>query len=295
MLNPPSPAEHAFSSASRHAQGDDAVWRDHFFLWKELHSWVPHLTAWLAPHFRADAIRRLKPGQPRELCWDDHEWPDVLARCLKGRLDDHTRDLANALEHSVLRTFHGCRTDDAGHYFREGLRRHDRAEMTARLRAIVNAHEELHWMKERLDRQIEEIKNELDPGRLYVVADERRLLDDSAHYLISGSEWIMAVLGPSGWPVLQRIGAPTLIEIDLRLRACLPSDRKGLATDMLREWTRVACNGHEWSAPIHCSFCLFTDIPAAWIVGHSHPTELKDPHRAYGVYRSPNKTCKHCA
>ena len=85
----------------------------------------------------------------------------------------------------------------------------------------------------------------------------------------------MAVLGPTGWAVLRRIGVPTLIEIDLRLSACLPSDRKGLATDMFREWTRVACNGHEWSAPIDCSFCLFTDIPAAWVVDHSHPTELK--------------------
>jgi hypothetical protein len=240
-------------------------------------------------------MRRLKPGVFRDLCWDDPEWSDVLDRCVKGSLDDHADALADALENSVLRTFHGCRTDDAGSYFREGLLRHDRAEMTTRLRAIVDAHEELLWMKDRLDHTIEEIDNELDPGRLYVVADERGLLDDSAHYLINGSEWIMAVLGPTGWPVLRRIGAPTLIEIDLRLSACLPSDRKGLATDMLREWTRVACNGHEWSAPIDCSFCLFTDIPAAWVVGHSHPTELKDPHDAFRIYRSPNKICKHCA
>lgn len=76
--------------------------------------------------------------------------------------------------------------------FRGGLRGHDRAAMTAQVRAIVDGSEELAWMKGRVDAAIAEIENELNPGRLYVVADDTVLLKHAAHYLIYGSEWIAA-------------------------------------------------------------------------------------------------------
>jgi hypothetical protein len=50
-------------------------------------------------------------------------------------------------------------------------------------------------MRDRVDAAIAEIENELDPGRLYVVADDAVLLKHAAHYMIYGSEWISAVLG----------------------------------------------------------------------------------------------------
>ena len=84
-----------------------------------------------------------KPGRFRDLCWDDLEWSDVLQRCLVADFDYHADALANALDPAVILTFHGCRTDDAGSYFRGGLRVHDRAAMTAQVRAIVDGSEEL--------------------------------------------------------------------------------------------------------------------------------------------------------
>ncbi len=268
---------HLIAPARHLAQGDDDVWRSHQFIWKRPDTWTPQLTAWLSPRFRRDGMRRLKPGWFRDLCWDDSEWSDLLERCLVADFDYHADALANALDPAVIRTFHGCRSDDAGSYFRDGLRVHDRAAMTAQVRAIVDGSEELAWMKGRVEAAIAEIENELDPGRLYVVADDTVLLKHAAHYLIYGSEWISAILGAAGRRVLLQRGVPTLLEIDLPLRMSSMQTRTEIAMKMLGEWTRLACNRPDWSALIDFSFCLRTDIPAAWIVRHSHPAELRDP------------------
>jgi hypothetical protein len=166
--------------------------------------------------------------------------------------------------------------------------------MTARLKALIESHPELHWMRDRFDAAIAEIDNTFDEGRLYVVVSDESLLKHGAHYLIYGSEWTMAVLGCSGRAVLKRIGVPTILEIDLPLRISSVYMRKQLAVRLLNEWTRLACNLPDWSAPIDFSFCLRESIPAKYVVGHSHPAALKDQHENYTVYRTAEPTCIHC-
>lgn len=273
---------------------DDSVWDKHHFIWRKPESWMPQLAAWLAPRFRADGIRRLKPGIGRDLCWDDSDWSRVLEKCLTADFDYHTDRLAEAIEPATLRVYHGCRTADAGIYHREGLRTHDRAEMEERLRAIVEAHPELQYLKTRLPEAIATIDNTLDDGRFYVVADDQALIEHAAHYLIYGSEWISAVLGHHYRQVLKKSGAPTLLEIDLPLRMSRLATRREFAVKLLREWTRLVCNQSDWSAPIDFTFILRTNIPPEWIIGHSHPRELTDPLERRSVYRVANPECAHC-
>ncbi|WP_133121827.1 hypothetical protein [Pleomorphomonas carboxyditropha] len=239
-------------------------------------------------------MRRLRPGVYRDICWDDSEWSDILEKSVRGNFDSYTEELADSLKHAIMRTFHGCRTDDAGIYFREGLRLHDRREMTAKLRTIIEENAELHWMRDRVDEAIREVDNTLDEGRLYVVADDTVLLKHAAHYLIYGSEWITAVLGGPGHRVLKNIGVPTLLEIDLPLSMSTSQTRTELAVKMLNEWTRFTCNAPDWSAPIDFSFCLRADVPASCIVGHSHPAELHDPLNGRALYRPLKTACAYC-
>jgi len=237
---------------------------------------------------------RLRPGIYRNICWDDPKWSSILNESLRGDFDSYKQELADFLEHAIMRTFHGCRTDDAGIYFRGGLRLHDRNEMTAKLRMIIEKNAELHWMRDRVDEAVREVDNTVDEARLYVVADDAFLLQHAAHYLIYGSEWITAVLGSSGRRVLKNIGVPTLLEIDLPLSMSGPQTRMELAARMLNEWTRFTCNTPDWSAPIDFSFCLRVDIPASCIVGHSHPAKLRDPLNGRDLYHSPKTVCAYC-
>ncbi|MBH5373519.1 hypothetical protein [Bradyrhizobium glycinis] len=255
---------------------------------------MPQLTAWLSPRLRAGGLEKLKPRQFRDLCWDDSDWSRVLDKCVTADVEYHTSKLAEAIEPATIRAYHGCRTDDAGIYQREGLRTHDRAEMIARLQAVVDARPELKYFKDRLPDAIAAIENTLDIGALYVVADDQSLIKHAAHYLIYGSEWISAVLGHSYRHVLKTTGVPTLLEIDLPLRMGSLATRKELATKMLREWARLACNRPDWSAPIDFTFTLRTNVPSDWLVGHSHPGELVDPLEHYSTYRTPKPECAHC-
>ena len=86
-----------------------------------------------------------------------------------------------------------------------------------------------------------------------------------------------------------------MLEINLPLRMSSMQTCTELATKMLQEWTRLACNRPDWSAPSDFSFCLRTDIPAAWIVRHSHPAELRDPLEQERIYRFRFLTCAQCA
>jgi hypothetical protein len=235
----------------------------------------------------------MKPGHFRDLPWDDPEWLDVMGRCLIADIDYHIEALAYALEPSILRTFHGCRTDDAGFYFREGIRLHDRDAMMRRLTAIIEQNDELKWMRSQLDRAISEINNTLDIGSLYVVADDTALLNYAAHYLIYGSEWITAVLG-QGRFVLLKTGVPTLIEVDLPLRITAIDTRIEFSRKMLTEWTRRVCNRPDWHAPIDFSFRLRENIPSEWVVGHSHPAQMRDPLERHQLYKPPYTRCAHC-
>jgi hypothetical protein len=288
-------AEALLAAARDLAQGDDAVWEGRLIVWNEPETWAPALTAWLAPSFRADAMRRLKPGMFRDLCWDDHDWLGVFDHCIKGSVEDLIMNLGGALLPAIIRTYHGCRTEDAGSYFREGLLTHNRERLRARALAIIEGHEELHYIRPRLDDAIVRVSNELDHGKAYVVLSDVALLRNSAHYLIHGSEWIMSLFDEYGRTILRRLGVPTLIEIDLPASVTHSAEREQLARATLMEWTRLACNGHEWSAPIDFSFVLIRDLPSRYVVGHSHPTTIIDPHNEMREYRSPVKTCKHCA
>ena len=288
-------AETLLRAAHYLPRGNDAVWEGRRVVWKQPESWAPALTAWLAPDFRVDAMRRLRPGQFRDICWDDSEWLQVLDRCIKGGVDDLVLKLSIALLTATIRAYHGCRTEDAGSYFRDGLLVHNRQRLKARVLAIIEAHQELQYFRSELDRAIAEVDNELDQGKAFVVLSDEALLRDSAHYLIYGSEWIMSLFDDYGRRVLKSLGTPTLIEIDLPAAMTHSNDREQLARIMLREWTRLACNGHEWSAPVDFSFWLVRDVPPVHVVGHSHPERMTDPDDGMREYRSLMTSCRFCA
>lgn len=288
-------AEALLAAARGLPQGDDAVWEGRRIIWKQPRTWTSALTAWLADDFRPDAMSRLRPGELRDMCWDDSKWLEVFGRCIKYNLDDLIMHLGAALLRATIRTYHGCRTEDAGSYFREGLLTHSSERLRLRALAIIEAHEELHYFKSQVDRATATIDNRLDEGAAYVVLNDEALLRDSAHYLIHGSEWIMALFDENGRIILRGLGAPTLIEIDLPAAMTRINDREDLARVMLMEWTRLACNGHEWSAPVDFSFRLVLDVPPAHIVDHSHPTRMVNPHDGMREYRSPVTSCRFCS
>jgi len=240
-------------------------------------------------------MKRLKPGTARKLCWDDSEWSRVLERCLVGDPERVRHDLAWALEPATLRTFHGCRTDDAWSYFKNGLLRNDPNLLAQKLTAIVSASPQHHDILPHLPGAIARFMNH-DTGLVYLSAEGDSLVKDAPHYCIYGSEWMMAVLAPLYCQdVLKQVGTPTLLEVDLPLNLTTYNLRKAFAENILAEWTRLVCNRTTWHAPIDFTFTLDCDIPASAIITHSHPAKFIDYHDHGRIYRSPTRTCAFCA
>jgi hypothetical protein len=264
-------------------------------IWKARESWYPLITAWLNERMPQGAIHRLETRGELEYFWDDPEWLSVFADALDCGVEALTAEMAEQMAPLTLRAYHGCRVEDAGIYASDGLKLNDPADMDAFVRRIVGEEDTLAWMRPQLEQRLASFDHrERDRARLYVCLDDRALIDSACHYLIYGSEWVMAFLGFEGHEVLRSRGVPTVLEIDLPLAQVSSRQRRDLASDFLQEWTHTTVN-KTGTVPLRdFTFCLRAPIAPQHIVGHRHPDDLVDVHHHYIRRRSPSTHCPSC-
>ena len=251
------------------------------------------MRSWL----RRGAIKRLAAPPVEGLYIDDPEWIDRLQ--LELRKDEDAETLASALGDDLLgaalRVYHACRPLDAGVFHRDGLRVNDPEALAEEFRQIVGSSEALAWMRPELEALLAENEHkDRDTGRLYVCADDRLYAKDSGHYLLYGSEWVQVVLGFEGRPVLLERGAPTIVEIDLPLNVVHSSDRDAFARKLLHEWSRQVVEDDGRSPNLDFTFRLRRGVPAAWVVGHTHPVRICDPFELRRVRVNRFTDCPAC-
>lgn len=272
-----------------------AVLSARLIVWKEPATWFQSLALWLEPRMVIDGRSRLAALGEQNLCWDDSEWLDVLDEVL---LQDHealVEPLAEALADVSVRAYHGCRVPDAGAYARDGLKLNQPAAMHAQVRQIVAEADDLAGLRPSLERRLAEFAcDDRDTAWLHVGLDDRVQLDHAGHYMLYGSEWLMAFLGEAGHATLRGLGVATMLEIDLPLDWTSSGTRGELAQALLQQWTRVAVNAPDWSPQIDFTFSLRHDLPAHCIVGHYHPEVLVDNHHGFIRRRQLATTCPAC-
>lgn len=261
--------------------------------WAKSETWVEAISIWLSNRLTPAAFDSLKNMDTNALYDDDPEWRDILTHYLKQPFEEIVEELSEAITYAKIRTFHGCRTEDALMYFNDGLRVHKKEELKAQAQKLIDHSEDLKELQPQLDQRIDEVNNQTDEGRCHVVLDERPLLEYAAHYLIYGSEWISAILGPGSWPYLQKIGTPTMLEIDLPLNIIFQSTRDNLADLFLREWTRQKARNPKEVLSVDFTFIVPQNIAPEHISGHYHPAELKDPYSG-NIFRSETRYCAYC-
>lgn len=232
----------------------------------------------------------------QDLCWDDSDWlHKVLAPELNCDLIILLDQLADAFDPISLRTYHGCRVEDAGVFHREGLRINDPEMLAEQVRRVVAEDDYLAWMRPDLEEKIAQWDaRDRDTGRLYVCLDDRPQLDYIGHYALYGSEWVSAFLGHAGRRALLLRGVPTILEIDIPMSWVRPSTRSELAAKLLQEWTRQTVNKPTWIPSLDFSIILHHDIPPEHIAAHYHPAVLKCPFSQKQAIRSPSVECPSC-
>lgn len=271
------------------------IWHHQPIIWKEHATWVPTLSRWLRPALMPKGITRLRKLGAQELCWDDPAWLDVASTVLRWSVETVVDELGEALIDATLRVYHGCRVLDAGLYHHHGIRANNPAQLADEVRRIVTEEDDLAWARAHVESWIRGFDStDRDRGWLYLVVDDHSLVDRAGNYLNYGSEWITVLLPEAARPVLRQRGIPTLISVNLPLSSDREDGRKSFARALLQEWTRIKVNRPDWSAPIDYTIALKRDVPAEWVVAHTHPEVIPDNYYGYIERRGHPVVCHSC-
>lgn len=271
------------------------IWQKTTIAWTRPETWVNPLSRWLRPYLNASGIRSLRRLPRPDLAIDDSEWLRVAETVLITDHENVCEDLARDLTRGQLRAFHGCRTDDASGYHRDGLLRNDPAQLECQLRRMVEAIDGLERYRKTIDLRLATFDaRERDAGRVFFALDERSLIRGSGHYLLYGSEWMQCIFGFEAHAALRGWGAPTLLTIDIPIAEIHAGTVYELAQTLLHEWARYKTSPPKAPQKLNFGFSLQRDVPPDWIAGHSHPARVWCPFDAGAYYDSPRTTCSAC-
>jgi hypothetical protein len=130
------------------------IWQSTIIDWKQPKSWAPPMSRWLRPHLDERGIRHLQRMGEQDICWDDSDWLKTTREVLRFEVEYVIENLADALTLATARTYHGCRTEDAGLYHRAGIRRNDPAVLADEVRRIVREDNRLAYLRPAIEQRL---------------------------------------------------------------------------------------------------------------------------------------------
>lgn len=261
------------------------------FDWRNRRAWLSAARVYAPDILSPDLRSHLAAVRPH--CWSDNfDWlPDhgMLLPAFAGRMADY---------YSAYKGFHGCRPDSLASYYAKGITGQAGDLIVARFREIY-----ADIQADRLDRAIREFESRgnQERGKTWFLADDQSLLRTCGHYMIQGSEFLMALAanlghGPGGEDLRMRLrasGVPTIIEVDLPSALVPPIDRLHVAKLVLSEWGQIVARRKLGGGDEPC-YVIREPIPPECIHGHTHPRQIRDPHRWGTVYVNDRVRCDHC-
>jgi len=234
---------------------------------------------------------RLRQEQPE--CWsDDFNWLPIA-----NGAEEFGSRFAGFYTH--VRAYHACRPRDVGTYLTDGIQAQS-AELIEQEFLSLFADAPRSMLESTLTEFHDRKTNER--GKLWVVLSEHGLLEDYGHYLIQGSEYMMALAATLTELCaredyrfrLRNHGTPTVFEAHIPVDDFPVAQIEALARLVLSEWgQRVSRN------PLHTNhdpcLTLHTSVPPEHLVKHWHPRRVRDPHQGHVYYINESTTCPYCA
>jgi hypothetical protein len=208
-------------------------------------------------------------------------WIPLLDKT-KGRRQTSATILKAFLEiYRDVTVFHAARPQDVQTYYRDGLRLADHIELTSVARGIFLSGEFPELNEDAFDAAVGGLSG-IDNLRAYVSLDDREYIEHCGHYLIYGSEHICGIAAQLSRnntqdyrQVLKRFGRPTVFQFSLPLNQVDESDLIELG-ELLHDCIRDVRAGKK--PPVEdFTFLLQAPLSPKFILGHEHPTTIKDP------------------
>ncbi len=119
---------------------------------------------------------------------------------------------------------------------------------------------------------------------MWLVGNDKYLLEECGHYLIQGSEYLMALaahLGrsPSGEDYhfrLRNYGIPTILEVDIPVALVPAAQHVEVAKMILSEWAQLTARRYLHFGDMPPCYVMHQDVPADCVRGHYHPERIVD-------------------
>lgn len=224
---------------------------------------------------------------PKYVVSDDLGWLDDIILETNDSFVSIKELTANkiASHYRAFRVAHGTRTDNLTSFYSHGLRRLRSGEMDDIARKLLISDAFPYATEKSLMAAIKELDAKgpgCRDGYLYFCADERELIEHAGHYLIYGSEYLfclaMRVIGKSNTQkLLKSTGKPTMIVCDLPFEFISQSQQENFA-GMCLEMMFSELLGETDEYGHGSAVMLNRDVPSNCVVGHYHPTKIRDPY-----------------
>lgn len=221
---------------------------------------------------------------PEFVVSDDMGWRESEVRRVRGVSIDVFDWMMDALEsrYRTLRAVHGTRTSDVGSFYREGLRPLNPLHIQRQARDIFLSPAYPELTPTHLDRAIAAVGHENRAERLYFDCNESELVRHNGHYMLYGSEYLLAI----AWHIegerdyrqdLKRRGEPVVFPCDVPLSMLHPGSLRSFAGRAIEILFEELLELADWPSPTRgAAFSIRQTLKPDHIVGHYSPIVGRD-------------------
>ncbi|WP_218584171.1 hypothetical protein [Pseudomonas sp. JG-B] len=200
--------------------------------------------------------------------------------------------------YSHFKAFHGCRPESLSSYFKDGLQGQNAVSIIQKFRSLF-----ADIPKADLEHAIEQMQHRefSEKGKIWLSGDDREMLANHGHYIINGSEYLLALAAKLGVGSgtedyrlrLRTIGIPTVLEVDIPIDLIPPAQRLAVAKMVLSEWGQLRTK-RPLGMSSSLGYVVRSDIPAECIKAHYHPARVRDFHHYNATYINKTLHCEFC-
>lgn len=262
-----------------------------------------HALTYILPHGQINNFKKLMEESKQDI--DDINLFKILNRFTnRERSEDQWRKIFSDCFLKVIsgiRLYHACRPTSLDSYLKDGIVKANQENLEKLAREIWLTENTSDTHKSNVENAILEFAKIFTPyeKRVFLIVDERVLLNTASHYLIRGSEYLQAIsarmeecnIGIYQDPLRTR-GIPTIIFCDV--------DANLLGNKLEYLWERLISlylidilDSNFIDEEIDYTVTM-DHVPAKFISGHSHPKKLKDPHNGMRLIEFKDLTCQFC-
>ena len=262
------------------------------FDWRKRRNWLASIHHYAGHVLNAELRQHLSHERPK--CWsDDFSWlPDsgyVLPELVSCLTSYYTH----------LKGFHGCRPLRVNSYYENGLLGQNSVLLCNTFREIFS-----DVPKEDVETVIKQFadRSARERGAMWLVGRDKYLIEECGHYLIQGSEYLMALAAHLGHATsgedyrfrLRNYGIPTILEVDVPIGLVPAEQHMELAKMILSEWGQLAARRPLPFRDEPPCYVIRQDIPPDCVRDHYHPQQIIDPHRGHRPYSNRLLVCDVC-